>query len=201
MSVLDDLRSLDGNDPGRWPLPIRVAAIVIVFLLVLAGGTYYFVVRGDLPDLRTAEDEELRLKADFETKQQKAASFDAYKQQLEDIEARFGTMLRQLPGQTDIADVLEDVSQTAVAAGLEMLEWKRQEEIPRDFYAEVPVQLSYQGNYHAMAKFASDIAALPRIVTLHEIAITPIDPDTYDNLRLDVTAKTYKYLEEAPATP
>jgi type IV pilus assembly protein PilO len=196
MSIVDDLRSLDTNDPGRWPLPIRIGAIAIVFVALVAVGIYMFVVKEEMPLLRRAEQEELELRAQFEDRQRKAANFDAYRVQLADIERDFGAMLRQLPGKTEVPNLLVDISQTGLGAGLEEQLFQPTGEIQRDFYAELPIRLRYTGNYHELGNFVSGIAALPRIVTLHDISIRPANTTAPDELTLDVTAKTYRYLDE-----
>jgi type IV pilus assembly protein PilO len=196
MSIIDDLRSLDTNDPGRWPLPIRIGAIAIVFAGVLAFGVYMFVVKQEMPLLERAQLEETELRATFEDRQRKAANFDAYRAQLAEIERDFGAMLRQLPGKTEVPNLLVDISQTAVGAGLEEDVFTPTGEIQKDFYAELPIKLRYIGSYHELGNFVSGIAALPRIVTLHDISIRPVRDGAYEELTLDVTAKTYRYLDE-----
>ncbi len=196
MSIIDELRSLDTNDPGRWPLPIRVGAIAIVFVGVVAFGVYTFVIKEEMPKLEAAQKEERDLRLQFEDRQRKAANFDAYRAQLAEIERDFGAMLRQLPGKTEVPSLLVDISQTGVGAGLDEVLFQPQVEVQKDFYAELPIKLRYTGNYHELGNFVSAIAALPRIVTLHDIQIRPVGDGSYDNLTLDVTAKTYRYLDE-----
>ena len=196
MSIVDDLRSLDTNDPGRWPLPVRIGAVALVFVGLVAGGIYTFVVKDEMPLLRRAEQEESELRAQFEDRQRKAANFDAYRTQLAEIERDFGAMLRQLPGKTEVPSLLVDISQTGLGAGLDERLFQPTGEIQRDFYAELPIRLRYTGSYHELGSFVSGIAALPRIVTLHDISIRPASNETPDELTLDVTAKTYRYLDE-----
>lgn len=199
MSIVDDLRSLDTNDPGRWPLPIRVGAVALAFIAVVAFGTYMFVIKEEMPLLERAQQEEQELRANFEDRQRKAANFDAYRAQLAEIERDFGAMLRQLPGKTEVPSLLVDISQTGLGAGLEEQLFQPTGEIQKDFYAELPIKLRYTGSYHELGNFVSGIAALPRIVTLHDISIKPVTGGAPDELTLDVTAKTYRYLdEEAP---
>lgn len=195
MNVFEELRSLDTSDPGRWPLPFRITAVVLVLVLIAAGGIWQFVVKVELPDLEAAEREEQELRTSFETKQRRAANFDAYRNQLAEIERDFGTMLRQLPGETEVDSLLEDISQTALASGLVERLFQPQPEVPQDFYAELPIRLRYTGSYHEIGDFVSGVAALPRIVTLHDIRITPVNPDG-EQLQLEVTGKTYRYLDE-----
>jgi type IV pilus assembly protein PilO len=198
MSIVDELRSLDTSDPGRWPLPFRAGAIALVFVAIVAIGVYMFVVKDEMPLLERAELKETELRGQFEDRQRKAANFDAYRAQLAEIERDFGAMLRQLPGRTEVPNLLVDISQTGLGAGLEEYLFEPSGEIQKDFYAELPIKLRYTGSYHELGNFVSGIAALPRIVTLHDIRIRPAtatDANT-DELTLDVTAKTYRYLDE-----
>ncbi|MBT8109043.1 MAG: type 4a pilus biogenesis protein PilO [Gammaproteobacteria bacterium] len=196
MNLIEELQSLDANDVGRWPLPFRIAVIVIVFFVVMGLGVYWFIVKDKAPQLDRVQAEELELRTTFENKQRKAANYDAYKAQLSQIEQSFGTMLRQLPGETEIPSLIVDISQTGLAAGLQEKLFVPQSEIPRDFYAEKPIKIRLTGGYHEIGSFVSGIAALPRIVTLHDINITPENRADFDNLSMEVTAKTYRYLDE-----
>ena len=196
MNLVEELQSLDANDVGRWPLLFRVAVIVIVFVLVTALGIYFTIVKDRAPQLERAQGEEQELHLTFENKQRKAANYDAYKAQLTQIEQSFGTMLRQLPGETEIPSLIVDISQTGLAAGLQEKLFVPQAEIPKDFYAEKPIKIRLTGGYHEIGNFVSGIAALPRIVTLHDINITPENKDNFDNLSMEVTAQTYRYLDE-----
>jgi type IV pilus assembly protein PilO len=196
MNVIEQLQSLDVNDVGRWPFAFRVAVIALVFVIVLGIGVYLTIVKDRAPQLERAEQEEQTLRVAFESKQRKAANYDAYKAQLAEIEQSFGTMLRQLPGETEIPSLIVDISQTGLAAGLQEKLFAPQAEIPKDFYAEKPIKIILSGGYHEIANFVSGVAALPRIVTLHDISITPETKDSYDRLSMEVTAKIYRYLEQ-----
>ena len=196
MNVVDDLKNLDINDVGRWPLVFRAAVIFIVFVVVVGAGVWFTIIKDKLPELQRAQDDESTLRVTFENKQRKAANYDAYKAQLSQIEQSFGTMLRQLPGETEIPSLIVDVSQTGLASGLQEKLFQPQPEIPRDFYAEKPIKIRLSGGYHEIANFVSGVAALPRIVTLHDINITPEGQDSFDQLSLEVTAQTYRYLDE-----
>jgi type IV pilus assembly protein PilO len=196
MNIVEELQSLDINDVGRWPLGFRAALIVLVFSVVTGLGIYWTIVKDKAPQLSRAQEDEQTLRVTFENKQRKAANYDAYKRQLSQIEQSFGTMLRQLPGETEIPSLIVDISQTGLAAGLQEKLFQPQSEIPKDFYAEKPIKIRLSGGYHEMANFVSGIAALPRIVTLHDISITPEAQDSFDRLSLEVTAKTYRYLDE-----
>lgn len=194
MNVMEELRALDINEPGRWPLAFRVAAVVLVLVVVVALGVWQFVIKVELPELEQARRDEQGLRQSFETKQRKAANFDDYLDQLATIERDFGTMLRQLPGESEMPNLLEDITQTALAAGLDDRRFEPVAEVTRDFYAEKPIRLQYIGSYHQLARFVSDVAALSRIVTLHDMHIEPTGDE--DELELTVTAKTYRYLDE-----
>lgn len=199
MNLLEEMRSLDANDIGRWPLVFRAVVIALVFAVVLGFGIYWTIVQDRAPQLKRAQDEEQTLRASFENKQRKAANYDEYKVQLEQMQQSFGTMLRQLPGETEIPSLIVDISQTGLAAGLQEKLFQPQPEVPKDFYAEKPILIHLSGSYHEIAKFVSGVAALPRIVTLHDINVKPDDATAFDRLSIEVTAKTYRYLEEGAA--
>jgi len=196
MNVIEELKNLDVNDVGRWPLVFRAAVIMIAFVAVLAVGIWFTIIKDKRPQLLRAQEDEQTLRVTFENKQRKAANYDAYKAQLAQIEQSFGTMLRQLPGETEIPSLIVDVSQTGLASGLQEKLFQPQPEIPKDFYAEKPIKIRLSGGYHEIANFVSGVAALPRIVTLHNINITPENQDSFDRLSIEVTAKTYRYLDE-----
>jgi type IV pilus assembly protein PilO len=196
MNVVEELRALDVNDVGRWPFAFRAGVIGIVFAVVVGLGIYWTIIENKAPQLKRAQGDEETLRVTFENKQRKAANYDAYKAQLAQMEQSFGTMLRQLPGKTEIPSLIVDISQTGLAAGLQEKLFQPQAEIPRDFYAEKPIKIRLSGGYHEIANFVSGIASLPRIVTLHNINITPDDKERYDRLSIEVTAQTYRYLDE-----
>ena len=198
MTFLEQLQTLDRRDIGRWPMPFRIGLIAIIFILVSLGASYYFVWQNKRPELLRVQEEELQLRQTFEQKQKKAANLEAYKEQLREMERSFGAMLRQLPGKTEVPSLLVDISQTGLAAGLEEKLFQPSNEVRREFYAELPIKIRLTGSYHELGAFVSGIAALPRIVTLHNIEIKPLGKENagLDDLQLDVTAKTYRYLEE-----
>jgi type IV pilus assembly protein PilO len=196
MSVVEELRALDPRDPGRWPLGVRIGAVVTWFLIVTFVLAYAWVWQNKNPELDAAQGQELALRGEFHNKHAKAINLDVYKQQLKDIERSFGALLRQLPGKTEVPNLLVDISQTGLAAGLAEKLFQPGPEQKKDFYAELPIKIRLSGGYHQLAQFVSGIAALPRIVTLHDIEITPENKDSYDQLNLDLTAKTYRYLDE-----
>ncbi|PVV27303.1 MAG: pilus assembly protein PilO [gamma proteobacterium symbiont of Ctena orbiculata] len=196
MSIIDDLNELDFNNVGIWPMPIKIVVVVLAAVAVLVAG-YYLVVEEDIANLEKVQKEEQTLRADFAKKQRKAANLDAYRKQLEEMKQSFGTMLRQLPDKTEVAELLGDVSQTGLAAGLEFELFKPLDEVPREFYAELPIQVKVTGQYHEFGHFISGLAALPRIVTIHNIKISRTSKDDANaDLLLEATAKTYRYLDE-----
>lgn len=198
MSILDDLKTLDPNDPGRWPLPVRAGFVALVFVALAALSFWYFVWSDKKPQLDAAVAEERTLRGTFKSKHSKAVNLEVYQQQLADIERSFGALLRQLPGRTEVPSLLVDISQVGVGAGLEeKLFQPAADENKKDFYAELPIKIRLTGSYHQMGEFVSGIAALPRIVTLHEITIKPENKDMYDNLSFELTAKTFRYLDDA----
>lgn len=196
MNLVEELKALDVNDVGRWPFAFRALVIGLVFATVVGVGIYFTIIEDKRPALQRAQDDEAEYRVTFESKQRKAVNYDAYKAQLAQIEQSFGTMLRQLPGETEIPSLIVDISQTGLAAGLQEKLFVPQDEVPKDFYAEKPIKINLTGGYHEIGNFVSGIAALPRIVTLHDISITPADSDVFDVLSMEVTAKTYRYLDE-----
>jgi type IV pilus assembly protein PilO len=196
MNLLEELQSLDPRDPGRWPLPVRAGAVAIAFIVLTVALIYFFVWDEQRPELQQRQDEEQALRQEFRTKHAKAVNLELYKQQLKDIERSFGALLRQLPGKTEVPNLLVDISQTGLSSGLEEKLFQPQPEVKKDFYAELPIKIRLTGSYHQFGQFVSGIAALPRIVTLHDIDIRSENKDAYDQLSLELTAKTYRYLDE-----
>ncbi len=188
---LSELQNIDYENVGSWPPVIKGLAIIILCAAVLGLG-YWFDTKAQLEELDKARTKENSLKKTFETKQRKAVNLDAYKMQMKEMEESFGTMLRQLPSKTEVADLLIDITQTGLASGLEFNLFKPQSESPQEFYSELPITLKVNGSYHQFGDFVSAVAALPRIVTLHNISIA----GTESNLTMDATAKTYRYLDE-----
>jgi type IV pilus assembly protein PilO len=197
MSIVDDLKTLDPNDPGRWPLPVRAGVVGLCFVVLTAVLFYLLVWSDQKPILDQKAAEELDLRSKFKTKHSKAVNLAVYQQQLADIERSFGALLRQLPGRTEVPNLLVDISQVGVGAGLEEKLFQPSPEVKKDFYAELPIKIKLTGSYHQMGEFVSGIAALPRIVTLHDIVIKPDTKDAYDVLSLELTAKTFRYLDDA----
>jgi type IV pilus assembly protein PilO len=194
--TFDELKQLDPRDPGRWPLLVRLGAIGIFFVVVSILLVYFLVWTQKKDELAEAEGKEQQLRSEFHTKHAKAVNLDLYKQQLADIQKSFGAMLRQLPGRTEMEALLVDISQTGVGVGLQQQLFQPQPEQSKDFYAERPIKIRLAGTYHQLGEFVSGIAALPRIVTLHNVEIKSLNKDSFDQLQMDVTAKTYRYLDD-----
>lgn len=198
---LNQLNQLDFQNVGEWP-SLAKAILVLLLCGALVGAWYYFDTKDQLVRLETVEGEEVDLRKNFETKQQKAANLDAYRQQLEEMKESFGAMLRQLPDKTEVAALLVDVSQTGLAAGLEFELFQPSGELLKDFYAELPIQIKVTGHYHEFGRFISGLAALPRIVTIHDLNIASGKsgaPGRPAPLNLTATVKTYRYLDEEAA--
>jgi type IV pilus assembly protein PilO len=158
---------------------------------------YWFHAKDQLVDLAQAEEKEVGLKVIFETKAKQAVNLEAYEKQLDEMRESFGAMLRQLPNKTEVADLLVDVSQTGLASGLEFQLFQPRAEIPREFYAELPISIQVIGDYHEFGEFVSGVAALPRIVTVHNVGIDKAGKDGL--LKMKLTAKTYRYIDEEEA--
>jgi type IV pilus assembly protein PilO len=197
MNVLDELRALDPRDPGRWPLAVLIGAVALWLVGLTIGLSYFFVWQNTRPELDRYQNEEQTLRDEYKRKHAKAVNLSVYKQQLKDIEKSFGALLRELPGKTEVPNLLVDISQTGLGAGLQEKLFQPGAEQKKDFYAELPIKIRLTGSYHQFGEFVSGIAALPRIVTLHDLEIKPADKSGgYDQLTLDLTAKTYRYLDE-----
>ena len=187
-----DINSLDLNNLGSAPAAVKAIIIALLFFAVLGAG-YYFHTKGQLEQLEREERKEIQLRQKFETEQRKVANLEELKLQLEEMRRSFGAMLRQLPSKTEIPNLIVDISQTGLASGLEIDLFRPQEEVRKGFYAEKPIQLRVVGSYHQLGNFVSGVAALPRIVTLHDISIKPMDDG---RLTMEALAKTYRYLDE-----
>lgn len=200
--TLDDLRQLDFNSlrdidvraAGEWPAIGRYIAIGLVGLFLLLGG-YYFVVSKTLEDLDGRRQAEQQLRQQFVYKYRQAVNLDAYREQLKQLRESFEAMRRQLPDSNEIANLLVEITQAGLGRGLEFKLFQPGEAKPSGFYAELPINIEVTGTYHQLAEFASDVAAFPRIVTMHDLTLAPLDKDS-DLLVMRGLAKTYQYLEE-----
>ncbi|WP_020647832.1 type 4a pilus biogenesis protein PilO [Solimonas variicoloris] len=198
--VLRQLQTLDVNNPGAWPIWARIGAAVLL-AVVLSGAGIWFLVRPVSEELDAARQQEQSLRSDFEAKQKKVAGLDAYREQLAEMEKSFGAMLKQLPSKAEVANLLNDISQTRIASSLEEELFQPESEIPKEFYAEIPNKIVVVGDYHEMGNFVSGVAALPRIVTIEDVEIRPINTkaaaaNASTQLRMTATAKTYRYLDD-----
>ena len=200
--TLDEIKHhLDFENIGNAPLPIKFGVISILCVAILGAGLWYDT-RVQLEELEKHEKKEVQLKEDFKIKAKQAAKLELYKEQLAEMNATFGALLRQLPEKTDVESLLVDVSQTGLASGLEVNKFKPSDEEKKGFYAELPIALEVIGSFHQMATFISGIAALPRIVTISNMKLVPVKKDSQDNsapddkLQMSAIAKTYRYLHE-----
>ena len=195
---INDLGNLSADDLkkiGTAPLAVKIP-IIAVLCVALAAAVYFLNTTKQKIQLEKVAQEEKTLRQVFTAKQSKAANLEAYKQQLEEMKTSFGTLLRQLPNQTEIETLLTDISQTGISAGLEIEYFKPEGLRPREFYSEYPIKLKVTGRYHEFAEFISGVAALPRIVTVQNIEIAPASDKGGVNLSMELTAITYQYLDE-----
>lgn len=193
---LNDLDVEDLKKIGNAPLLVKVA-IIIILCIGLAVAGYFLDTTKQIAELDKVIAEEQQLRNIFTGKQAKAANLEAYKQQLEEMRTSFGTLLRQLPNETEIETLLTDISQTGISSGLEIDYFKPEGLRPKEFYSEYPIKLKVTGRYHEFAEFISGVAALPRIVTIQDIAINPSDLKEGEKLTMELTAITYQYLDES----
>ena len=191
-TLLRDFRGLDPNDPGQWPLLPRVAALVGVFLLIVVGG-WWFDWSDQLTQLDTKQQEELTLKDDWVAKKRQAVNLPEYKRQLSEIDRQFGALLKQLPNRSEIESLLADINQAGLGRGLQFELFKPGSEAMKDFYAELPIAVRVTGGYHDLGEFVGDVAQMPRIVTLNDVAI---EAQKEGGLKFDATAVTYRYLDD-----
>ena len=191
-------KHLDPNNIGNAPALIKTALILLLCIAVLGAG-FYFDTQDQLLNLEKITAEEDKQKAIFENKQRKAANLEPLKLQLKEMKQSFGAMLRLLPNKTEIEGLLVDISQSGLAAGLEFELFKPNAEVPAEFYAVKPISITVTGTYHQFGEFISAVAALPRIVTQHNLEMVPLKTKTEDGKpkqRMQIVAKTYRYLDE-----
>lgn len=202
MSFFNDIRNLDRNNVGGWPQSVKIFFTALVFLVVMLVG-WYFYVSDQQDNLTTLAGKEEQLKQEFSTKQAKSVNLEALQQQLDEMQDMLRQLLRQLPSKTEMPELLVDISQTALSAGLESDLFQPGPETPKDFYAEKPITLRFTGTYHQFGTFISGVASLPRVVilTLHDVSLKPKTPTKGDaagdgRLVLEGTVKTYRYLDD-----
>ncbi|QHF05486.1 type 4a pilus biogenesis protein PilO [Pseudomonas asturiensis] len=190
-----DINELDLSNMGSWPAAVKAISGMLVAVLIFALG--YFLFIQDLEaQLTGAQASEASLKEQFTTKAFQAANLEPYKKQMEEMENTFGALLRQLPSDTEVPGLLEDITRTGLGSGLEFEEIKLLPEAVQQFYIELPIQITVVGGYHDLATFVSGVASLPRIVTLHDFDIKPVDSKVSGKLRMSILAKTYRYNDE-----
>lgn len=187
-----DLNDLDMSNMGAWPAAVKGMVGALLMVLVLALG-YNFFVKDLQNQLDQQRADETTLKEQFATKAHMAANLERYTEQMKDMENSFGLLLRQLPGDTEVPGLLEDITRTGLGSGLEFEEIKLLPEVTQQFYIELPIQITVTGAYHELATFVSGVAGLPRIVTLHDFEIKPVTPDIGSKLRMSILARTYRY--------
>lgn len=202
---LSDFQNLDFQNVGDWPLPVKFFFMAVLFVVVL-GAAYYFDTNKQIEALEKERKKEVAHFATIEEKQKKAANLEPLKQQMKEMQQAFGDLLKLLPSRTEVAGLLVDISQTGLAAGLEFNLFKPANESPSEYYAELPIQISVIGDYHEFGEFISGVAALPRIVTTHNLTITSGAtrggggrkgiPSGTPALTMTATAKTYRALDE-----
>jgi len=195
-----DINDLDLNNLGSWPAAVKVIACILLMAVVLALG-YNFHLKELQEQLDRNREEEQTLKQQFSTKAFQAANLEANKGQMKEMEESFGALLRQLPSDTEVPGLLEDITRTGLGSGLEFEEIKLLPEVTQQFYIELPIQISVVGGYHDLATFVSGVSSLPRIVTLHDFDIKPASTDSTSKLRMSILAKTYRYNDKGVKAP
>jgi type IV pilus assembly protein PilO len=190
--TLDDFRNLSFRDVGNWPMLPKMLILAVLFIAILGLGAA-FDWKDQYDTLEAARQQEAKLREEYTTKKAKAVNYDLYVAQLKDVEQSFGALVKQLPNRAEIDALLTDVNQAGLGRGLvfELFKPAPQEKM-MDFYAELPINIRITGNYHDMGAFASDVAQLPRIVTLNDVAIA----NDKGQLRMEAVAKTFRYLDE-----
>jgi len=190
--TLDDFRRLNFREVGKWPWAPKIVVLLLIVLFIVGVGAF-FDWKDQWEALQAAEKEELRLKEQYTQKKAKAINYDLYVQQLAEVEQSFGALVKQLPNRSEIDALLTDINQAGLGRGLQFdLFRPAPQERMADFYAELPIAIKITGNYHDIGAFASDVAALPRIVTLNDVAIS----NDKGTLSMDAVAKTFRYLDE-----
>ena len=180
----------DVNSAGSWPTPLKIVVILIISALTAAAGIY-FVTVPQLDELSVLEQQEVSLKSAFEVKQKKAVNLQDYRDQLDQIEASLGEMLKQMPTKAEVASLLVDISQTGLASGLEFKLFQPSGEVSKEFYSELPIAIQVVGKYEELGLFVSGLASLPRIVTVHDVIMSPVGKEGKDGMVMNAVIKTY----------
>jgi len=192
ISLFNDLQNIDSENPGTWPVSVKVFMTVMVALFTLGLG-YYVFVSDEIAELENVTQQELELRASFESKQSLAANLVAYREQLTEMEAQLATLLKKLPAGHETPGLLDDITFVATAAGLSIASITWGNEIEKEFYTELPLDINVEGTYHQFGQFVASVAGLPRIVSLHDFTVVN---KAEHSLQLKIVAKTYRYKEE-----
>ncbi len=190
-----DVNDIDWNNMGSWPLAGRIFFAVLMFVAVLVG-MYFFDVQGLTEEYDSVQAKEETLKKDFETKAFRVANLAGYKKQLVEIEGSFGSLLRQLPKDTEVPGLLDDITAAALGASLQIKSIKLDKEVETEYYTELPISIDVVGEYHDFGAFVSAVAGLGRIVTLHDFEVVSANESDANKLNLKIVAKTYRYASE-----
>lgn len=203
MSILDQIRALnevdianlDFENVGSWPGPLRVLLAILLFVLLATGG-YFYHLDGLNQRFAAEQAKEVELRREFERKSFEAANLDAYRVQMQEMQESFGALVSQLPSDTEVPGLLEDISAKGQQNGMSIENIDLLDEVTEEFYVELPIAITATGSYHSLGAFVSGMASLPRIVTLHDFDIE-MDGDDSDQLVMEITAKTYRYRDGA----
>ncbi len=190
--IINDFRQLDPNDPGVWPFVPKLVALILILVLAVTAG-WWFDWKGKFEELERVRQEEVRLKDEWLGKKRQAVNLEEYRNQLAEMDRQFGALLKQLPNKSEMESLLIDVNQAGRGRGLQFELWKPGSESVKDFYAELPIAIAITGGYHDFGQFVNDVAKLPRIVTLRDVALAPGKDGV---MRMDAFAMTYRYLDD-----
>jgi type IV pilus assembly protein PilO len=190
-----DINDLDFKNAGSWPAPVKLIVFVLLFGVLTFGG-YWFLIKDLYVTQERAQSEEVDLKKKYEDKAYKVSNIQAYRDQMAEMEKSFGTLLKQLPQDTEVPGLLEDITSTALGSGLEIQSIALKPEVSKEFYIELPIDIQVSGTYHDIASFVSGVASLPRIVTLHDFSLVPNQGKAPGDLQMTINSRTYRYAEE-----
>lgn len=190
--IINDFRQMDPNDPGVWPLVPKIVVLALILVFAVAAG-WWLDWKGKFEQLEQAQQEEVKLKDEWIGKKRQSVNLEEYRKQLAEMDRQFGALLKQLPSKSEMESLIIDVNQAGRGRGLQFDLWKPGQEAVKDFYAELPIAISIVGGYHDLGQFVSDVAKLPRIVTLRDVVVAP---GKDGNLKMDAFAVTYRYLDD-----
>jgi type IV pilus assembly protein PilO len=191
--IADDFKHTNWKDPGTWTFAPKLVVLIAILVAVPVAG-YFGLWQGQIEELEKGVNQEVALKKDYLAKKTQAVNLDLHKQQLREIDTQFGALLKQLPNKSQMDALLVDINQAGLSRGLQFELFRpAPSEAAREFYSELPIQVKVNGNYHDMGAFAADVGQLPRIVTLNDVTI---EAGKDGNLSMDVTARTFRYLDD-----